>query len=343
MATINAWYFRVCTRGAESRGLQAETLLRAAGIDPRELQNPLWRGSDTAMATLVRHIWLALDDEFMGYTQRPVKPGAFALMAELAHGADSVLQALEKATHFYNIVNAGIYTQLTQLGGKDGPQTCLSVTFAEPARDPDHYFIEFWMIIWHRLACWLAGESLPLRRADFTFTRPDQYLEEFKYLFPCPQQFLQPQCQITMDTDLLRGPIRRSRDELTRMIERAPLDLMTIPTRDHSLIRQVRRHLHACLDNPAGVNGTPTLTSTASALALSPETLRRGLRKEGSSLGRLLEDIRRDQACRLLLDSNRTVDQIAADCGYLESRSFTRAFRQWTGHNPSAYRRQYSR
>jgi AraC-like DNA-binding protein len=33
-----------------------------------------------------------------------------------------------------------------------------------------------------------------------------------------------------------------------------------------------------------------------------------------------------------------TIDRIAADLGYAETRSFTRAFRQWVGESPLRYR-----
>lgn len=339
MASINAYYFRVCSAGAERRGLAPQPLLARAGISEAQRQNPLWRGSVASMAALVRSIWDDLDDEFMGYTARPVRRGAFALMAELAHNADSVWQGLQKATRFYNLLDAGIQTHLHL----QQDQLFLTVEFAEPGRDPEHYFTEFWLIIWHRLACWLAAETLPLLRADFTYPRPDSYLEEFKYLFPCPHRFDQPRCQLLLDKHSLRGPVRRSRDELQQMVGQAPLDLMTIPASANSPVRQVRRCLHARLDQPQGLHTTPTLDSIAAELHIAPDTLRRRLRREGTSLSRLVEDMRRDHAIRLLLDGNRTVEQIAATCGYLEARSFTRAFRQWTGYSPSAYRRGFSR
>src|SRR5690606_9202599 len=57
MASINAYYFRVCTEGARRQGADVPALLRAAGIEPQQIEDPLWRGSAEAMALLVRGIW----------------------------------------------------------------------------------------------------------------------------------------------------------------------------------------------------------------------------------------------------------------------------------------------
>jgi AraC-like DNA-binding protein len=333
MASINSYYFRVSTEGARRQGVDVEALLRRVGIQPDQVVDPLWRGSTAAMARLVREIWSVLGDEFMGYTAHKVRPGAFALMAEFALQSESVLQALEKAMRFYNIVTPDIQTRLSLL--EDVAR--IDVVFERPELDPQHYFVEFWLIIWHRFACWLAGETISLRAAEFSYPKPESYFEEFKYLFPCPHRFNRPRCQIRLDLRQLRGPIRRTGAELQEMLANAPLDLMAIPASDHSLTRRVRLHLHD-IDN-----ATKSLEEIAQVMQLSPESFRRQLRREGVTLTRLVESARRDVAIRRLLDGNRTVEEIASHLGYAEARSFTRAFRAWTGMSPVAYRQRFGR
>src|SRR5690606_37272182 len=115
MASINSHYFRVCTEGARRQGVDIGALLRAADIEPALIADPPCRGCAAAAPLLVRDIWQALGDEFMSYTRRKVRPGAFALMAVLALHSESVLQALEKATRFYNVVSPDIRTETTLL------------------------------------------------------------------------------------------------------------------------------------------------------------------------------------------------------------------------------------
>ena len=329
MATIDRYYFHVCTDGARRRGVDVDHLLRAAGIAPAQLHDPAWRGDVDAMARLVRSIWRALGDEYMGYTAHAMPLGAFAFACEVALAGPSVADGLRRAIRFYNLASQDIHT----VAHDSHDRLAIAVRFAEPQRDPTHYFSEFWLIIWHRLACWLAGETVPMLEARFDYPRPDGYFEEFKYLFPCPRVFDATDRAIAMDAHALRAPVRRSRDELAEMLRDAPLAMMSIPASDRTLSRKVR--LMLAQDPALGADGV------AQALTLHPDTLRRRLRSEGSSLTTIRENVRRDAATRALAGTGRSVEAIAAALGYAEPRSFTRAFHAWTGMSPSRYRARH--
>lgn len=326
MATIDSYYFRVCTKGAERQGRPIAHLVRGTGLDPADFSQPGWRGSAEAMAGLVRNIWASLDDEFMGYAGRAA-PGSFAFACELALEGADVADGLRRAARLYNLLGAGITTYIET----SGQGLTVEVRFADPGRDPDHYFSEFWLIIWHRLACWLAGETISLLFAEFDYARPDAYFEEFKYLFPCRHRFDGTARCIMMDAHALHAPIRRTAVELEAMVAVAPLDLMTIPASDASVARQARQLLTRSPDL--------TLQELAAATQLSAHKLRRLLREEGTNATILRENVRRDRAMRLLTTSNATVEAIAEALGYAEARSFTRAFRHWSGRSPSEWRR----
>src|SRR5690606_4934924 len=147
---------------------------------------------------------------------------------------------------------------------------------------PDHYFSEFWLIIWHRLCCWLAGETVPLLEATFDYPRPARYYEEFRHLFPCPHRFSAATRGIVMDARALGAPVRRDLTELAAMLAAAPLDIMTIPASDHSLARRVR----TLLARDRGLDGG----QVAAACGIPAETLRKRLRREGTALSRLREE-----------------------------------------------------
>jgi AraC-like DNA-binding protein len=326
MPTIDRYYFHVCTDGARARGVEAGQLLSAAGIDPRDLEDPAWRGDARAMARLVRGIWAVLDDEFMGFTAHPIPPGAFAFACELAVAGPTVASGLERAMRFYNLASRDIQTRFVE----SGDRLSVEVRFAAPKLDPTHYFSEFWLIIWHRLACWLAEETVPMLEARFDYPRPVRYFEEFKYLFPCGHVFDASKRAIVMDADALHAPVRRAPGDLEDMLREAPLAIMTIPASDHSLSRQVRLLLRADVTRDA--------RAVAAELGMAADALRRRLRAEGASLMGIRENVRRDIATRELAGTGRSVEVIAAALGYEEARSFTRAFRAWTGMSPSRYR-----
>lgn len=53
----------------------------------------------------------------------------------------------------------------------------------------------------------------------------------------------------------------------------------------------------------------------------------------------VVNELRIDQACRLLAESNRTISEIAFECGYETLSHFNSKFRTFMNMTPSKYRR----
>ena len=100
------------------------------------------------------------------------------------------------------------------------------------------------------------------------------------------------------------------------------------------LLRRVRATLVPDRD------GYPTPEQLASDLNISPRSLRRRFQKQGQSYQKLLEEARRRDSQQLLGNDELEIRQIAAMLGYADPANFTRAFRGWTGHTPSSWRRE---
>jgi AraC-like DNA-binding protein len=75
-------------------------------------------------------------------------------------------------------------------------------------------------------------------------------------------------------------------------------------------------------------------------LGLTPGSLHRRLKAEGTSFLRLLDDTRRCLAHRYLLESSLKLTDIAARVGYSELSAFSRASRRWFGTSPRSFRRR---
>jgi AraC-like DNA-binding protein len=85
-----------------------------------------------------------------------------------------------------------------------------------------------------------------------------------------------------------------------------------------------------------------SLEEVAAVLGMSPRTLRRKLREEGASFHALLVRVRRERAVMLLGSPHLSVQEVADRLGYSCVANFTRAFRQWTGETPTAYRLKHT-
>ena len=79
----------------------------------------------------------------------------------------------------------------------------------------------------------------------------------------------------------------------------------------------------------------------AAAALMSPSHLSRMLREKlNRSYTELLAEMRVTEARRLLLHSNKSLAQVAAELGFSDQSYFTKVFKQHTGMTPSEYRRQ---
>lgn len=332
MATIDAYYFNVCVMGAQRRGLRPGELYRQVGIDERAIAQVGVRESAKKMAQLVALMARELDDHFLGYTESPVKPAAFALGCELALHGDSVLQGLQRRAEFYRVLGDQVQVDITRQAG----QVSISCALKRPELDPCNYFMEFWLMSWHRLACWFAGDTVPILAAEFSFPQPQDHAEEFQRLFPCARQaFSRPRNRLVLPAENLLVPVRRTAQDLAKMLRRAPLDIMSLPGRDDSVARQVREVLSPWA---RGVYQSMSAAQVAAQLGISEVVMRRRLKAEHSSFTQLCEGIRRDLACAKLKGSQDSVERIAEDLGYMETRSFSRAFKTWVGLSPVQYR-----
>lgn len=81
-------------------------------------------------------------------------------------------------------------------------------------------------------------------------------------------------------------------------------------------------------------NSYPTLIELAAQLHLTPQTLMRHLKREGTSYQALMDEVRSAGALRLLRDSTLTVEQIATQLGYADTSNFSRTVRRWFGATP---------
>ena len=76
----------------------------------------------------------------------------------------------------------------------------------------------------------------------------------------------------------------------------------------------------------------------AEKLKMNARTLRRHLKKLGTSYKEILNSARQSIAISYLEQSNHTIEEIAYLLGYSEPGNFIRAFKSWTGYSPRGFR-----
>ena len=186
----------------------------------------------------------------------------------------------------------------------------------------------------------MVDSRIPLLAAEFAFAAPP-HAEAYGVLFPGGSvRFNAPQTAIHFDARYLSLPLRRDEAALRQMLQHAlPLTVLQY-RRDRLLVARVRQLLGAPVQgHPAQALAAHSAESLAHLLHVSPRTLHRQLKEEGATLQGLKDEVRQNRAMELLHRSDRPIKQVAEAAGFVNEKSFIRAFKGWTGHSPAEYRR----
>ncbi|VVQ08208.1 hypothetical protein PS918_04948 [Pseudomonas fluorescens] len=331
--TIASHFARAALRGAQRQGYDYSGLLQQLGISPELLDEPRARIAPEQFTQLIQALWLALGDEYLGFGHAASKPGSFAMMCHAVIHSRNLERALNRGLLFYSLFPGAPRLTLT----REDEMIRLSLDDSS-LWDPDHFLSEYLLVIWHRFGSWLIGQRIRLEQASFSYPRPE-HGAEYDLLFSCPLGFSTSTSTTAQSSLLFHGrylamPLLQDERTLKHYLERSPADLLSKPDDGHSLSSRLRRLLSRDSSH------WPDLEAVAAHLHISPQTLRRHLREEGTSFQELKDQLRRDIAIYHLSRNDLPLQQIAEALGFSEPSAFHRAFKKWTGLTPGAYRAQ---
>lgn len=334
-ATVAAGFVTGLLSGARARGVDPAALVRAAGLPAAVLRERHARVPIATYAALYNDTVRALDDEAFGLFDHPMRPGAFEFLCRVAVGRGTLHAALDRGARYLAVVLPPLRVGLERRRGQ------ARLTIAEagapwPRRDDARrVFAHEWLLrLIHGLACWLVARPISLDAVRFPYRRP-RHAQDYALIYTEHSTFEAPVLLATFDAALLDLPVRRDETDLPAFLDGAPGKISMLYRRDREAVRAVRDHLAAAL--AAG----SSLESAAAALGVSPRTLHRRLRDEGTSFRAIRDALRREAALARLARSDDPIAGIAADLGYSEPSAFFRAFVGWTGEAPSVYRRRH--
>ena len=159
--------------------------------------------------------------------------------------------------------------------------------------------------------------------------------DEYAAFFGIPVLFNQSKNALIFQTETLEHPIPKCDPQLFEFI------------RNHLKLAGDRLKLTQKSDPLADIRdtifenakrGEYSAEGLAKQMNLSLRVLQRRAQEQGTTIQKLLETTREENAKELLGDHNLSIEEIAYLVGYSENRSFRRAFKRWTSLSPSQYR-----
>ena len=322
-------FVRAIALAYERRGLSPQRALAQAQIAPQLLQDDGARITAWQMERISGAAMQELDDEALGWFHRRLPWGSYGMLARASISAPHLGVALARWCRHHGLLADDIALRLTEEGG----MAQLAITEARDLGALREFCLVSVLRNAHGLACWLVDSRIPLMAAEFAFAAPP-HADAYAVLFRGPAAFGAARTAIHFDARYLALPLRRDEAALRQMLQHAlPLTVLQY-RRDRLLVQRVRQLLSGT--GPLPQHGAESL---AGLLHVSPRTLHRQLKEEGATLQGLKDEVRHARAVELLHRTDRPIKQVAEAAGFVNEKSFIRAFRGWTGHSPAEFRR----
>ena len=309
------------------RDLSPVSALEVAQIAPADVHRPSARITAAQMEALSGAAMRELDDEALGWFERPLPWGSHGMLARASLSAPTLGVALKRWCRHHGLLTARVRLGLSEHEG----EATLAIDDLGITPGLQEFCVVSVMRNIHGLASWFIDSRIPLLGVTFPFAQPD-HAEAYGVLFDGPTVYGAERTTLRFDARYLTLPIKRDEAAMVQMLQRA-LPLQVRPyRRDRLLVQRVRQVL---ANQPLAAHNADDL---ATVLNTSARTLHRQLREEGASLQALKDEVRRQRAIELLQRTQRPIKQVAQAVGFVNEKSFIRAFRLWTGKTPGEWR-----
>ncbi|MFK8022310.1 MAG: AraC family transcriptional regulator [Pseudomonadales bacterium] len=330
--TASNHYISCYYHHAAKCGLDADDLLKAAGIERDIIDVPTQRVEAEKLAMVVEAIWNTLQDETSGLSGSPIPRGSFYMMGKLTIHEASLAGAFRQIRQFYGLVTKAFTLRLRA----EGDRAILTCEMHFPEMDKQHLYAEMNLMSWHRYSSWLIEENIPLDEIYFSYPAPKN-VAEYAYLFPGKHVFNAPFMGFSFHKNYLDRDCVQNRATLKTFMSACPVLLFLQPKTDFSLSGEIQILLNKMIKD-----GLPSIDEVAAHLHLTKRTLNRKLKEEGTSYQQIKGLCRRDRATNYLTRHSLNVSAIAEKVGFSDPAVFARAFKSWTGLSPTEYRIQHA-
>lgn len=278
---------------------------------------------------------LLFGDETCHLSERQLLPGSTDFVLRNVGESRNLHDAMKVIAKSYNLLHGGEYNSVLR---KDNVVEYViddrNFPYADSLGDDDRFFsIESTLIFLHCMLTTLSPDAdgailrLHIRRPE-----RDGECGHLAY-WKAPVRFGAKRYRVVFDAEPALAPMTPpAPDALTSgAVYGKILDAVTRSGGGAGTVREQVRDALA--------RGVVEQKAVAVQLGVSVATLRRRLQSEGVSFRTLRRDVLNETARRLLQD-NQPIPEVSEKLGFAEFRSFNRAFKEWNGMTPKAFRRQ---
>jgi len=330
IGTFLASEIRLLIRILASRRIDAQRILREAGINPALADQPRARVPFEKVAAAWSRAVQICDAPDLGLEAVEFyRPTDFHGLAVVFLASNNLGTALERFVRYHTVVNTALKVKLARSDNRfdllcSSPRVDAAATRTlESARAA---------VIVDLCRTAVSGGLDPMSVA-FTYAQPAD-TRAYDDFFYCRLEFGAPEWRLSFRGEDAARPFLASNRDLARSNDQV-LDHLVKSLHQDDLVSRVKVALVDQLPS-----GTPSEESIARAVSMSARSLQRRLAGFHTNFKQLLASVRRELAEQYVQDRDVPVTEISYMLGFSDLSSFSRAFKRWTGRSPAACRQR---
>ena len=334
MDNISPVYARFVLRYILQRDIEPDRLFDGASLTRAELESGGDIGMEDFLTVLENGRRLTGNErlglEVIGHNSNIITLGPIGVAAAIAPTLREGLWVLENHTRLHIS-----YIRIVLLSGLQGISVCFE--FLHQTGEVQRFHMESAMMLVQHYVETVIGRYLETAEFRFAMPAPD-YKDEYGNHLHSPVSFDWPVASVELPGDILDLP---SPYYDAQMWHQTTLDLARrIKALEGPEERPYTQYVNALMR--ASEPPLPDLALVAEQLHMSERTLNRRLQQEGTGFRQIRGEVLSGWARRHLVETEDSVESIAAALGYQDAANFRRAFRKTEGCSPGEYRQRLS-
>jgi AraC-like DNA-binding protein len=312
------------------RGIDLSRLLQGTGIEAYGLNDREYQINKEQIVAFYRNVVALEIPSISLLLGSAIKPKDYGLYGCTLLCCKTLHSALEFSIRYHNLVTKTVNMSLhhdDELG-----QSCFRFEDLLVENDLVEFNIELQCVIVLSLVrdC-VDCEKFSFDALRFNFDRPIHH-QGYEDFFRCPISYGNKYTEFVFNDEKLSLNTPRSNPfAMPLLLSQCDTVLNSVATKNEFLItinQWIAENMHKelCAEN------------LASALYLTPRTLRRKLSEQGTCFRDIVKELRCSAAKQLITETQLTIEDIGCSVGFNDVSNFRAAFKKWTGQTPSTLR-----
>ena len=313
-------------------GIDADQLLRDAGIEPDEYENTEKRVPFETEDRLFRLVVERTGDPGVGLSiVDHLNPTAYGALGVAMLCSSTIRNLFRRFERFFDIVSTlekGRFYD-TAYGGYFAAEPLVQYSAVTRGVHADAFaavVVRFMRLVYQ--------PDFAPRLVELSSNPPDELHDRYKDHFGPNIRFAAERTAIHVDTADLDAPLTGSNASLAFHNDQLATAILA-DLKKHDLPARVYARLLEYLPD-----GDCSREKVAHSLNMSESAFQKKLKADGTSYQAVLDDTRAKLAKHYLGKSSISISEAAFLLGFTDSSNFARAFKRWTGASPTEYREE---